>query len=149
SAKSNGVPGMAGPYAMPAEAGSPAAFPLAAADLNGDGGVDFVVPEALVISGAGGYAVVDSNAGAPRTQAARLGIDADGPLDVAAGSTEALDIDFLVNAGDGLFNPSTLPTEGPSATFAVGDFDGDLVDDLAFTQALDNPAAVEDDLSVA
>lgn len=148
SAKNNGQIDMAGPYSLPMEAGGDTAFPLAAADLNADGAIDFVVSSGIVISRPGGYAVAQSNAGS-WSQAVIADFNADGLPDVAAGSLAAIDIDFFVNAGGGLFNPSAIATEGPTGYFAVGDFDGDLVNDLAFAQELDQGRVPEDDLTIA
>lgn len=148
SAKSNGQVDMAGPYALPMEAGGDTAFPLAAADLNADGFIDFVVSGGIVISRPGGYAVAQSNAGS-WSQAVIADFNADGLPDVAAGSLTAIDIDFFGNVGAGLFNPSAIATEGPTPYFAVGDFNGDLVNDLAFAQEFNKGSVAEDDLSIA
>ncbi|MEP7119533.1 MAG: VCBS repeat-containing protein [Byssovorax sp.] len=149
SAKSNGELGKAGPYALPAEAGGDTAFPLAAADLNADGIIDFVVPGGIVISGPSGYVTTQINAGSPWTQAVIADLNADGLPDVAAGSSVAIDIEFFGNAGGGVFNPASVATDGPTDNFVVGDFDGDLVTDLAFAQNLDHSGVRQDAPSIA
>src|SRR5262249_20774647 len=50
---------------------------------------------------------------------------------------------------NGVFNPSTLVTQGPPDQLAVGDFDGDLVNDLAISQQVDNNGRPSDELTIA
>ena len=87
-----------------------------------------------MVSGPAGYAVAHQNLGAPWSTAAVADLNANGLIDVAVASDVSLDIDFLNNAGGGVFNPALVLTDGPVQRLVVGDFDGDLVSDLAFSQ---------------
>lgn len=148
STKSNGAIDTAGLYALPEEAGGDTAFPLAAADLNGDGAIDFVVPKGIVVSVPGQYKVTQNNTGS-WSQAVIADFNGDQRLDVAVGSSSAINIDLFTNAGGGVFNYANVPTDGPTSQFVAGDFDGDLVTDLAFAQRLKQASSTEDDLTIA
>src|SRR6185369_11357421 len=94
------------------------------------------------------------NLGAAWDRAVIADFNADGRPDVAASSSLALDVAFFDNAGeDGaghtLLNPSTIATNGLVERLTVGDFDGDLVNDLAFTEAIDQGAKPFGYVSVA
>lgn len=54
--------------------------------------------------------------------------------DVAAASSAGLDVDFYNGTPSGNFNPSKIPTDFPVSKLEVGDFDGDLVNDLALVE---------------
>jgi len=54
--------------------------------------------------------------------------------DVAAIGPGAPYLDFLVGTGTGIFNPAQLPTQAGGEKLLAGDFDGDLVTDLAFVE---------------
>lgn len=133
SSKAGGSLNLAGPYEMDALAKGE--FPLVAADLNGDVQVDFVLPHALLVSRNGGSVIAYENVGAAWTAAAATDLNANGLTDVIAGSHDAIDLTFLNNAGAGVFNPATVPTDGPVAGLTVGDFDGDLINDVAVGQS--------------
>ncbi len=120
-------------------------MPLAVGDLNADGAVDFVLPDFVMMSnlpsmGDGGappsfanaiYEPVAAKSPGLWTQAAIADFNRDGALDIVAGSGSSLDLDYF-NAGNA---PFSIPTDGPVAHFAVGDFDGDLYPDLVFSQS--------------
>jgi len=133
SSKSNGAPNVAGPYTMPV--GSQGEFPLVAADFNADQLIDFVLPHGLFTSKNGNYSFVYENFGAAWTTAIIADLNDNGFADVIAGSAEAIDFTFLNNAGGGIFNPSTLPTNGPISALTVADFDGDLINDVALVES--------------
>ncbi|MFT3767293.1 MAG: FG-GAP-like repeat-containing protein [Minicystis sp.] len=149
SAPSGGVPDTAAQYALPAAAGGDTAFPLAVGDVNADGTVDFVVPAGVVVSTPSGHVPARVNLGAPWTVAEIADFNDNGRLDIAAASADAVDIDFLDNAGGGVFNASTLATDGLVERLSAGDFDGDFITDLAFVQALDHEGEDRDALTVA
>jgi len=122
-------------------------LPLAVADLNSDGIVDFVDSHGVYVSAATGglppkkegykksdYSLTGAPSGIPWSRVIIADLNANGILDVAAGAESALGIDFLNGAGDGLFNPFKISTLGGVAGFAAGDFDGDLIADLAFIE---------------
>lgn len=54
--------------------------------------------------------------------------------DVVAASADGLDVDFFNGTPTILLNPSKIATEAGVGRITVGDYDGDLVPDLAFTE---------------
>jgi len=115
-------------------------MPLAAGDFTGDGRVDFVFRDRLLVSiPAPGsplprYVPVQPNAAAPWTDAKIADLNGNGKVDVVAASSARLDIDFFNGTGTQFLTRFSIPTERPVQHLAVGDFDGDLIDDLAFVE---------------
>jgi hypothetical protein len=136
------------------------AMPLAMGDFNKDGFADFVMSDGVWVSIRGwsevkpnpedpdggppeepdagmagvSYGKLSENAGLPWDQAVIADFNDNGFLDVVAGSAEVRGITFLNGTGSGLFNEFWLPTRGYPGHFTVGDFDGDLLPDLAFAE---------------
>lgn len=121
--------------------------PLAFADFNGDGNVDVVAEDRIVISRpvAGQVAYVTSVCGDFRWHSVELAdLTGDGALDlVAQEQAEFLDEDgnksfagtsllALINDGTGAFTQFRITTELVS-DYEVADFDGDGVADVAHT----------------
>lgn len=61
-------------------------------------------------------------------------LNANGYIDIVAASSDASDIDFFNGTATELFNPGRIRTEAAVAHLSSGDFDGDLVNDLAFVE---------------
>jgi len=68
------------------------------------------------------------------TSAIIADFNGNGYIDVAAASTGGSDIDFFNGTPYPLINPSKLTTDGPVANLSAGDYDGDLVTDLAYVE---------------
>jgi len=149
SAKPTGATNAASALVLPSLADRDGAAPLAIADLNGDAFADYVMPFGLVVSAPGKYVFAYENLGRPWDAALIGDFNGNARLDVAAGSSEAINIDFLNNAGGSTFNHASLPTAGPVGHFVMGDFDGDLLTDLAFAEELTLENEVSDALLVA
>jgi hypothetical protein len=149
SQKPNGSIDVAGPYDLPFAAGGPWGFPLAIADLNLDGQVDFVTPHRIVVSEGTGYYAAYVNLGAPWTEALVANFNGNDLPDVVTIVDDALDVHFLNNAGNGVFGMATLPTEGIPSKLTVGDFDGDLLADVVFSEAIAEHGEISDHLSFA
>lgn len=79
------------------------------------------------------------------TEARIIDLNGDGRLDVVAASKHRLDV--FINAGGRLFDPHPFRLEGTPSLLTFGDFDGDLIVDLAFRERFDDKSA--DSLSVA
>ncbi len=133
SDKLGGTPDMAGPYELPKQAMSE--FPLALGDVNGDSKTDFLFPHRLIVSKNDTFTVAYDNIGDAWTTGTITDLNANGLPDVVAGSSQSTDCTFLNNAGNGVFNVATLSTEGTIAHLTTGDFDGDLIKDLAIVEA--------------
>lgn len=130
SSQGGAVENTAGVFVLPPALISLGGMPLAAADLDADGAVDFVLPGGVAVSSPQGYVPAHLNAGAPWSLAIVADLNTDGRPDVVAATSTQLDADFLNNTGGGVFNPSFLLTDGPVSHLVAGDVDGDLVNDL-------------------
>lgn len=122
--------------------------PLAAGDFTGDGRADFVTGTRFIASLPATaaplprYRAPTVNGGAPWTSARVADLNRDGRLDVVAASSRSVGVDFFNGTGGMHLIPSRLSSNGPVRHLATGDFDGDLVADLAF---LETTAASERD----
>jgi hypothetical protein len=113
--------------------GSAAIDPLAAGSLVGSD---------AVVTTDGIYAIPVSRVGAvrlyvsdrPLTSATSADIDADGDLDIIAVSQGAEDIDVILRTSGDNFLLLRLDTVGAVTLFVVGDFDGNEVSDIAYTE---------------
>jgi hypothetical protein len=117
--------------------------PLAVADINGDGVIDYVTPQSVMLSEPaeiGGkkatvYASHYDKIGGEWTEAVVADFTGDGAPDVVAAQyTPTLDMLISTNHAQ-YFNRSTLPTSAPASLLSVGDADGDHLPDLAFKLA--------------
>jgi hypothetical protein len=115
-------------------------MPLAVGDFTGDGLVDFVLSTYLLLSfSAPGnssttYVPDFGNVASGWTEAKIADMNGNGKPDVVAASKGRLGIDFFNGAGSGHLTSFSIPTDRPVDHLAVGDFDGDLVNDLAFVE---------------
>ena len=128
-------------------------LPLASKDFDNDGLGDFVTMFGLYLArGDGGvgnpaqsYAIAATSLPDLWSDAAVGDFNGDNRPDVAVSRFDAQNsrvlsgIDLFLSAGDGLFNPFHVQTEGGGPRFyprsmTVGDFDGDLLADVAFFQ---------------
>lgn len=141
-----------------------AQFPLAAGLLDSDSTPDLVSPSDVFL--AHGVRIDDVAGrvellGCPANQRfggqwsiARVAdINHDGRDDVVAGSSDSLDLQVLINTGEPRLNGTTVATAAPVSHLVVGDFDGDLVPDIAFAEAGvdegDSAAEPSDHLAIA
>jgi len=139
---------------LPADGGDAMPMPLAAGDLSGDGRADLVLPTGVAMSDPESsprslrYSTGWSQPTAPFTEAVVADLNRDGKLDAAAASSHGLGITFFNGSGSSRLNPFTIATDHPVAQLGVGDFDGDLIDDLSFVQLAATPG-MEEQASVA
>jgi hypothetical protein len=136
-------------------------LPLASADFDGDGLGDYVTSLGVFLArGENGAGIPPDRFELAATSIPDLWSDAavgdfngDDQLDVAISRFDAQNarvlsgVDLFLAAGDGLFNPFHVQTDGGGPRYyprsmTVGDFDGDLIDDVAFFQEM----ALQEDL---
>jgi hypothetical protein len=125
-------------------------LPLAVADLNGDGKADLVTPDAIFISAGttGAYVRAASKATGAWTDARIADLNGDGLPDVVASANDELDAAFYVGTGTTAMNPFAIATSGQVSALAVGDFDGDRIDDVMLAQAEADPT-LPDEVTIA
>jgi hypothetical protein len=134
------------PLANPTEVPPAIPMPLAAGDFTGDGAVDFVFPDYLLASSPAPsgalpvYQPLVGSLGVPWTVARIADFNGNGFADVAAASSGRTGIDFFNGSGTGNLTPFSVATDQPVRFLAVGDFDGDLLGDLAIVEAPATPA---------
>jgi hypothetical protein len=121
---------------------------LAVGHLNGDGVIDVVTQYLMLVSTPLGFE--ERFLGPINAHDALIAdFNVNGHPDVAVSLEQAPDILFFSGAGDDLFNEATLTSSGPVLAMAVGDFDGDLIPDIAAAQSTGEDAAVVDRLAVS
>jgi hypothetical protein len=114
--------------------------PLAAGDLDGAGGLEYVTPGGILQIGPDLAPVILAAPSAGAWVAAEvLDVNDDGALDVVAASSGG--IDWFLNAGPiglpGHFNRFILDTVFLSPQLRSGDFNGDLLPDIAVAGRID------------
>ncbi|MFO0586893.1 MAG: VCBS repeat-containing protein [Polyangiaceae bacterium] len=121
-------------------------FPIALGDYDGDVYPDLVTSKGLFIGKPGATMPLDLEqlyqSKRDWVTAYVTDINGDGHPDVAACSDGAPDIDLLIGNEDAYPNPLQISTDGTVANLVVGDFDGDLVNDLAFQDALSSQSSL-------
>jgi hypothetical protein len=129
-------------------------MPIAAGQFAGDAAADLVLPDGLVMAVAGpgenerGYRTLYNNIGSPWSEALVADFNGNGKPDLVAASATGIDLDFFNGAGGENVNAFTVPTERSVRQLAAGDFDGDLIQDVAFVQS-GSRVAPEDEVSIA
>lgn len=118
----------------PSDAGR---VPLAAADFNGNGAPDVVMPWGLMmdIGLAGDQAPCAWLPGADIATAVTGDFNRDGHTDLAVTTYADNGITFAFGNGAGGFNTVSVPASGQVDRLRVGDFDGDFIQDVAYAEA--------------
>ncbi|MEI9938260.1 MAG: VCBS repeat-containing protein [Pseudomonadota bacterium] len=126
------------PYTYPGDNSVfPKATPLAVQDFTGDGVPDFVFPDRLVVSASAyvgatpSYAPIGNRLTTPWTVAKIADFNGNGLLDVVTASSGSLNLNFFNGTGTENLSASLVSTSAPVQLLSAGDFDGDLITDLA------------------
>jgi hypothetical protein len=132
------------PYQLPSVSSTGAAveipMPLATADLSGDGAPDFVFDDHLLVSSPSAdpslfdYAAWYRQPSGYWSAAMIADLNGNGKLDVAAASNRRSGIDFFNGTATRFLTQFHLAGSRPVQHLAAGDFDGDQINDLAFTE---------------
>lgn len=115
-------------------------LPIGLGEINGDGLPDLVTPYEVVLTK--GFSVAGQQARVEVCPIARklvgqwtnakiADLNLDGRPDVIAGSSTGLDLEFYAGTGFDRMNLTRITTPAPVSHMSLGDFDGDLVPDLA------------------
>ncbi|WP_437675746.1 hypothetical protein [Sorangium sp. So ce131] len=120
--------------------------PIAIGDLNGDGQIDVVEPDAVRLGEPGlsppyhvAFQRIAPSSGRRWTRAAIADATFDGVPDVIAADAAATGLSFFHGAAGALpsdfrLNELVIPTRGNVSSFAMGDVDGDLLPDVVFVE---------------
>jgi hypothetical protein len=115
-------------------------MPLAAADVTGDGAPDFVFDDQIILSspaasGTGfDYFPYAIHVAGYWTNALIADLNDNGKLDIVGSSAAHPGVDFFNGTGTLGLTEFSIPTNRPAEHLAVGDFDGDYIQDLALSQ---------------
>jgi len=115
-------------------------MPLAAWDVTADGAPDFLLPEGVSVSnptlGGGGFEYRNFALHTPGFWSRALVADLNGndKPDFLAASSSHPGIDFFNGTASVNLTSFTIPTNRPVGQLVSGDFDGDQITDVAFTQ---------------
>jgi hypothetical protein len=132
----------------------------AIADLDADGRADLVLDDDAALNGESGIRCTPGGCGHPHERwasAVAADFNRDGMMDVIGTPLDTRELTFWMGIGHGSFNAFAIPTKGiPARTRAgaaflaltVGDFDGDLAQDLAFAESEGSGSVDRDDLTV-
>ncbi len=129
----------------------PSSPPLAVGDLNGDCALDFVDSTNIWVSyfvkppkgpcsalatlpQPDGYVSYTHPDGPPWSGAHVADMNADGIPDVVVTPGGVPSITLYRGTSTAFFNPVDIPTSAPVNSIAIGDFDGDLVNDIVFAE---------------
>lgn len=129
------------PAALRSELGTPFVLPLAVGDFTGDGVLDFVMRNRLLVSwfqpgsALPHYASGYENLSNPWTVAHIADLNGNGHVDVVVAAQGSLNATFFNGTGTQNLIPGQLPSGKPISHLTVGDFDGDLLRDVAFVEA--------------
>ncbi|HKO49159.1 MAG TPA: VCBS repeat-containing protein [Polyangiaceae bacterium] len=118
----------------------PQGTPLAVADFSGDGALDFVYPDRLLVSRTAypgaipSYQKIGNRHTSPWTVAKIADFNGNHLLDVVAGSSGSLNLDFFNGTGTANLAASVVSTSAPVQFLSAGDFDGDRITDLSLCE---------------
>lgn len=119
-----------------------AQLPLAAGDFNGDDHADLVFPNAFLVTAGScplptGVCYVKQDRELGGLVQAKIGdFNANGVPDIVAVSDKVRAVYFFNGNGTSLPSLFMVPTLGNPVALAGGDFDGDLVQDVAISESL-------------
>ena len=130
--------GVATPYVYPVEDPIfPSGTPLALGDLSGDGVLDFVFPDRILISSTAYVGATPKYFDLPNLHTARWTVakiadfNGNGKPDVVTASSGSLNLDFYNGTGTEYLSSSLVTTSAPVQFLTTADVDGDSITDLA------------------
>ncbi|MCC6217345.1 MAG: VCBS repeat-containing protein [Polyangiaceae bacterium] len=130
------IPPASGDGVFSAEPAFAEGLPLAVGDLDGAPGLDAIFSWGAVLARPGAEpAFAVYNSGEPWSEVAVGDFNANGITDFVAVSPSAGSVEFYNGSGGGRFTRSLIPVQGTPALLSPGDYDGDLLLDLAIREA--------------
>lgn len=125
------VPAKQGDNTAVRAAGIGQAVPLAIGDLDGDGQPDYVDAKGVHVRRGSGFDNVAPSDPEGWSEAVITDLNRNGLPDVVAANANQSGAVFLDGAGGGLVTRFDVASDGPLSHLAIGDYDGDLLDDVA------------------
>jgi hypothetical protein len=124
-------------------------MPLAMGDVSGDGVADFVLADRIILSvlpsGASRpvYNTAWANSEGSWTSAKIVDLNGNGFPDVVAAERGRLHVDFYNGSGKPWLRNSKVLSARPISQLGSGDFDGDLINDLALVEQAASPQELD------
>jgi FG-GAP-like repeat len=113
--------------------------PLAIADLDGDGAVDYVDSKGVFVQRGSSWEIVGASGSDTWSSAVIADLNGNGIQDVFAAVANGAGALFMNGSGHGELSPFAVTSKGSLSHLEVGDYDGDLILDVAAAERSSGP----------